>query len=977
VAEPPALSERLHTWLNVRAGEGRRVALMVVYSAATMGGVLTVGLAASTSLFMAELPATAVPFAFILPAFSILPAMLLYNRLGSRVSTFRLISGSNVLLLAAVLGFRLLLEFPAGRSFPVLAGLFLYVELAYTLTIMQFWAVAGQLFNARQARRLFGLIAIGGTLSNVLAGLVLAGVARVAGVENLLLIVAASLAIALACVSALARMAGLAPAAPPPARATATAGLAPAFRRDLQAVLRSPLLRLIAALTIVLSLLINIGAYQFYLALQTAYSGRGAEMAAFLGGYSFFTGLAAVFVQGYLSSRLLGRLGAFVGLLLYPGGVLLGALLALATGGWLGAVAVVRGADPVFRRTIHTAAFNVLYLPIPAALRERGRELNEALYALSFGLLGFLFLADQQLGALGYLGWSIPTLALVGVWAALLPRLRRHYTEALADSLRQRAIDLDTASLSLADDAALEALGRALDGADERLILHGLQLAAGARANAGWNARLAGLLSHPSPAVRAACLQRLGQAGAVEHLERVAALCAAPEPEVRAAAVEAYGALRGEECAAGLLPLLGDAHPRVRGAAIAGLLQWGPEAASGQTLAALDAMLTDPNPAVRAEAARAAGAAGAGPASDALAKRLLPVLAEPDASPQVLIAAAEAAGRLADPALMAHVVPLLGSHRVGAAAARALQACGPRALPLLASSLADRARPPAVRRRIPRLLARLAGGPEGAAALQSLLDNLDESNGQVRSAVFEAAASIGARLSGQAAQLLRSLREEVRQAYGLHVLQHDLSAGASEPGALFEDALRVRLARALDNALNLLAALNPAHGRALGRARRGLKHAPSSDAGQARRRAAAIELLDTLPLSMGEMKRLLLPLLEAPPERLLALARAEFGLAPQPRSWRLIELAARDSDPWLQSCALFQIGRLGQAELAGHARAQLLAPNPLVRESALAACRRLLPPAEFRQALETQLAAAGPPRLASLARDWWQELEAK
>ena len=67
----------------------------------------------------------------------------------------------------------------------------------------------------------------------------------------------------------------------------------------------------------------------------------------------------------------------------------------------------------------------------------------------------------------------------------------------------------------------------------------------------------------------------------------------------------------------------------------------------------------------------------------------------------------------------------------------------------------------------------------------------------------------------------------------------------------------------------------------------------------------AIELLDNL--LAGECKALLIPALEGPPERVLAIADRRLGIRRASVSERLTELS-EGSDPWLRDCAAARIG---------------------------------------------------------------------
>ena len=47
---------------------------------------------------------------------------------------------------------------------------YIWIEIVTIFSVMQFWIVAGEIFNARQAKRLFPLIIAGGSLAAILSG---------------------------------------------------------------------------------------------------------------------------------------------------------------------------------------------------------------------------------------------------------------------------------------------------------------------------------------------------------------------------------------------------------------------------------------------------------------------------------------------------------------------------------------------------------------------------------------------------------------------------------------------------------------------------------------------------------------------------------------------------------------------------------------------------------------------------------------
>src|SRR5439155_516538 len=72
----------------------------------------------------------------------------------------------------------------------VYPALYVFVEVMGALTLVQFWTLANELFNSREAKRLYGLIGAGGTLSNIIIGLATAKIALAFGARAILLLCA-------------------------------------------------------------------------------------------------------------------------------------------------------------------------------------------------------------------------------------------------------------------------------------------------------------------------------------------------------------------------------------------------------------------------------------------------------------------------------------------------------------------------------------------------------------------------------------------------------------------------------------------------------------------------------------------------------------------------------------------------------------------------------------------------------------------
>jgi HEAT repeat protein len=246
-----------------------------------------------------------------------------------------------------------------------------------------------------------------------------------------------------------------------------------------------------------------------------------------------------------------------------------------------------------------------------------------------------------------------------------------------------------------------------------------------------------------------------------------------------------------------------------------------------------------------------------------------------------------------------------------------------------------------------------------------LLGQLKESDRQVRGAIFAALTRLrdaGVTLEIKKELISEALMLEFGYYYQVYVWRVELNPEDHQPGSLLDEALSVRLAERLERIFFLLELLYSvktieAINVAL-KAKEGLE------------RANAIELLDNLV--DREIKMLLLPLIEAPVEQVLEIARQRFGISRLSQPARLAQLVGYP-DTWLASCAIFEIGRLGPTDLTEPVLAALNSEHELVRETALVACRQLLNPNHYRQILAAQTVLAEFPQVRQYAQALLQQ----
>jgi HEAT repeat protein len=726
------IARALEAGMRIRPGEQRRVALMSLYAANAIGAVV-VGHSVRDALYLSNRPARGLAGMYIWSSIAIVLVSWSYARIADRMPRGLLNAVSA--LACAALGAALWAVLTVTDAVWVYAALYIFVEAMGSLVVIQFWTLANDVFHAREAKRLFGLIGGGGTLANVIFGLVVGRYAQVIGAQNLLLLMVAQLALCALLARAGSRMAAsgalvLRSRPVRKARVLSRAGLA---------FLSNKHLTIVALIGAVSAAAVTIVDFQFKLSAAAVLDEN--HLAGYFGRFYGICGGVALAVQIWVTGRLLERYGILASLLPLPLGLALGsgASAASATPG-LFISSLAKGSDTIFRYTINDASMQLLYVPVPPHVRGRAKAFIEGvLKPTAVALAGAVLLFYKSSGGRGR-PLTVAVLLLVGAWIWLLLRARGEYVRGLVESLERRRLDLSSSQFSRLNEGTMRALRTALRG-DTATALHALTLVRQLAQEADFTPELRSLLQHQDAAVRAAALEQLGELHSPGPLTDMRALLRDPVAEVRAAALGAVCAIEREAAVPEVLPFLDvrtTPEAVVRAAAVVALVR---HAGIDGVLAAaepLKQLLGADDPRDRAAAADALGRIGVA----GFFRPLLAFLRDPDLT--VRRAAIAASGKLRARELIAALVEQFQRRETALEAASALAAFGPGSERALEAILLDEASHVDCRRGVALVLQRLATR-EAADALVSALTCRDPA---VRKAVARSLARLTRRQRG-------------------------------------------------------------------------------------------------------------------------------------------------------------------------------------------------------------------------------------
>jgi AAA family ATP:ADP antiporter len=646
---------RLRRFLDVRAGEGLPVLLSFVYVACVVGAFL-LAKPIRNGLFLREYGPYALVYAYAAVPLVLWTFVPVYNavvaRIGMRLAAVGTLTFFSLNVLAFWAAFR-------WSPFELMPGLFyVWVNCFGVIAPVQAWSFANQLFDVRQARRLFGLVGAGASFGALLGGLMARYlVVPVGGTVNLLLVLAALIgsgAVTVAVASRRLRRRG-------PSVRRRQAPLP--FNQALATIGSNRYLRLVAALVLLVAIATQWTNFQLSVVADRRFGGDADAITRFFGTFNFATGLTAFLLQVFLTGAVLRRLGVTAVVMILPLSLAFASTVTFMFPVFL-AVLLTSAIDYGLRFSIDKAAYELLYLPIPPDERQPvknaidilGSRIGDAVGGVLLGLAtgGFIMLPGAGLGIRG----TAAIIFIVTVaWAIAAWRLRRAYVVAIEENIHQHRLDTERISASRLDASVRDALAAHLRSEDPEVVREALETILRLKmtvsnddvhvllshADAGVRARALAvlaaegdrtaepvadrLLSDPDLNVRTQALLYLARGGGFDPLRRIAELGDFADFSIRAAMVAflaSPGPARNEEAARLLLQQMAgseEARDRAEAARVLAIIPDPPADV-------LTALIQDEDLDVAEQAMKAAHSIGSGDVITALGAALVSRLLE-------------------------------------------------------------------------------------------------------------------------------------------------------------------------------------------------------------------------------------------------------------------------------------------------------------------------------------------------------------
>ena len=923
---------RLRRYFDVRAGEGRRVLFSFLHVAIVAASFL-LARPIRNGLFLQQYGAFALVYVYAAVPLVLSLFVPVYARVTARfglatvtVATLIFFSSHVVLFWYAFRFHTDAIAVKGSLAWYLPAAFYVWVNCFAVIAPVQAWTFANQRFDTRQARRLFGLIAVGASVGSIGAGVLARElVGPLGGAVNMMLVLAGLIFAAAVIVSiALMLIPGAVPARPgrPPRHFVIS---------SLKRIAGTRYLRLMAALVFLAAVTTQWTGFQLSVVADQRLSGDADELTKFFATFNFLLGAVSFVLQLALVGPALRQFGLAVTILVLPLALGGGSLLVLLLPAFW-SVITTNAMDQGLRFSLDKATYELLYLPLTAAQRAQVKNaidivisrIADSAGAVLLGVATDGFLMIKGFG-LGLRGTAAVNLGFIGVWIVVAARLRGEYVRTIQSSIHRHRIDSEQLAGGSLDRSAAGTLAEKLASTDPEDVSYALDLLEG-QGLIGLERQLRGLLMHEDANIRRRALAILSAARDTSISRTAMDMLRDPDLSVRTEAL-----------------LYVTREMRVD--PIRQLEELG-EFEDFSIRAGMAAFLASPGPSQNLDAARLLLAAmahsdGADGMRDRLqAARVLSLvpglftdllvhlISDPD--PSVARQAIDATSVVMRDEVVSALLGALGRPELSSDAADRLARYGNALVPRLAQCLDDPHMALETKRELPQVLVRI-GTP---VALEVLIEGLLQSDVTLRHRMIASLNKLHdahpeVRIDDQLVEVV--LAAEIAGHYRSYQVLGPLREQFKDDEQALA-GIRQSMDQELERMFRLMALLVPGPG--LHDAYVGVRSTNATV------RDNALEFLDNV-LKPG-LRRLLIPLLDShvTVDERIQIANQLVG-APLETAEQAITTLLASEDSYLRSCGAYAIGALRLHNLEGDLQKLADVPDPALRESVQIALNRL------------------------------------
>lgn len=512
------------------------------------------------SLFLTKFGVEQLPYVFIFVAVFATLIIQIYSRFSKKYKLNRIIVGTTLIAIASLIFFWILLILNYQHGWFYYA-FYIWVSIFGVISTSQFWLLANHVFNAREARRIFGFLGAGAISGGIFGGYLTNYLAILVGTSNLLLICIAFLLICLLLLGIVWRQS----TKQPTVRSAKTIQQPKQKQNIFQLILSSRHLLFLASIVGLQVLVANLLDFQFN-AIASENINNADELTAFFGFWLSNLSIFSLVIQLVLTRVILTYWGVPTSLHFLPTGILICSILILLIPGLWVAV-LIKVVDGSLKQSINKAGMELLALPIPQRYKNQVKTFIDVFVdSFATGISGILLIIFTHDLGLSVQHVSYIVITMLIIWFYLIYRIRTEYINSFALALKKRSIELDTQTVNLRDGAVVNNLVRVLEGNNTRQIYYTLQLLENVK-NEKFIPSFKRLIHHPSGDIKLRVLKLIRQYPDDDLVFEASELLGDDNQEVQICAMQ-YIYQHSINKPLTIQKLLDDPNPRIQSAAM-------------------------------------------------------------------------------------------------------------------------------------------------------------------------------------------------------------------------------------------------------------------------------------------------------------------------------------------------------------------------------------------------------------------------
>jgi len=426
------------------------------------------------SLFLTAFGPEQLPYAFIAMAVFSAIITIVYSKFTEGFRLNQIIGASIVFFIAIFLitWIVFFLNFDAGWF---IYFFYLIASIFGIFSASQFWLLANHIFNAREAKRLFGFFGSGAIIGGIFGGYLTNYIAPVIGSKNMLLICVFFISTCYVILITVWRINTRKPSSyeSVPSRIRHASS-----QKPLNLIFGSKHLLYIAGIIIVAGIISNLVDYQFNAVASEVISDPD-KLTAFFGFWFSNISIFSLIIQLFLTGIILKKLGVNSTLYFLPAIITIGAL-AILISPVLWAAVLVKVGEGSFKQSINKSGMELLVLPIPAAIKDKTKTFIDVFVDnLATGIAGLSLILLTVILKFEVQYISMIVIILCVLQFLQIKAVKKEYIESFRLAIEKRSIDLSDLKINIKDSSLAPIFHRVFKEGNNKQILYLLKLMEG------------------------------------------------------------------------------------------------------------------------------------------------------------------------------------------------------------------------------------------------------------------------------------------------------------------------------------------------------------------------------------------------------------------------------------------------------------------------------------------------------------------